>query len=111
MHDIGKNLVKIMMEGAGLEVVDLGVDVSAERFVDTAVSEHCDIIACSALLTTTMDEMRRVVSLADERGIRGSVKVMIGGAPITQAYCDEIGADCYTADAAQAAQAALRLLA
>ena len=111
MHDIGKNLVKIMMEGAGLEVIDLGVDVSAETFVDTAVSEHCDIIACSALLTTTMDEMRRVVSLADERGIRGSVKVMIGGAPITQAYCDEIGADCYTADAAQAAQAALRLLA
>ena len=79
--------------------------------MDTAVNEHCDIIACSALLTTTMDEMRRVVSLADERGIRGSVKVMIGGAPITQAYCDEIGADCYTADAAQAAQAALRLLA
>ncbi len=111
MHDIGKNLVKIMMEGAGLEVIDLGVDVSAETFVDTAVNEHCGIIACSALLTTTMDEMRRVVTLATERGIRGSVKVMIGGAPITQAYCDEIGADCYTPDAAQAAQAALKLLA
>lgn len=111
MHDIGKNLVKIMMEGAGLEVVDLGVDVSAEQFVETAVNERCDIIACSALLTTTMDEMRRVVELAGERGIRGSVKVMIGGAPITQAYCDEIGADCYTPDAAQAAQAALKLLA
>ena len=111
MHDIGKNLVKIMMEGSGIEVVDLGVDVSAEQFVETAVNEHCDIIACSALLTTTMDEMRRVVELAGERGIRGSVKVMIGGAPITQAYCDEIGADCYTPDAGQAAQAALKLLA
>ena len=108
---VSEQMALLEMGGAGLEVVDLGVDVSAERFVDTAVSEHCDIIAFSALLTTTMDEMRRVVSLADERGIRGSVKVMIGGAPITQAYCDEIGADCYTADAAQAAQAALRLLA
>lgn len=111
MHDIGKNLVKIMMEGSGIEVVDLGVDVSAEQFVETAVKEHCGVIACSALLTTTMDEMRRVVELAGERGIRGSVKVMIGGAPITQAYCDEIGADCYTPDAGQAAQAALKLLA
>ena len=111
MHDIGKNLVKIMMEGSGIEVVDLGVDVSAEQFVDTAINERCGIIACSALLTTTMDEMRRVVELADERGVHGSVKVMIGGAPITQAYCDEIGADCYTSDAAQAAQAALKLLA
>ena len=100
-----------MMEGSGIEVVDLGVDVSAEQFVDTAINERCGIIACSALLTTTMDEMRRVVELADERGVHGSVKVMIGGAPITQAYCDEIGADCYTSDAAQAAQAALKLLA
>ena len=84
---------------------------SAEQFVDTAVNEHCDIIACSALLTTTMDEMRRVVDLANERGIRGSVKIMVGGAPITQEYCNEIGADCYTDDAARAAQAALKLLA
>ena len=111
MHDIGKNLVKIMMEGSGIEVVDLGVDVSAEQFVDTAVNEHCDIIACSALLTTTMDEMRRIVDLANERGIRSSVKIMVGGAPITQEYCNEIGADCYTDDAARAAQAALKLLA
>lgn len=111
MHDIGKNLVKIMMEGSGIEVVDLGVDVSAEQFVDTAVNEHCDIIACSALLTTTMDEMRRVVDLANERGIRSSVKIMVGGAPITQEYCNEIGADFYTDDAARAAQAALKLLA
>ncbi len=110
MHDIGKNLVKIMMEGAGLEVVDLGADVPAERFVDAAVEHGCGVIACSALLTTTMDEMRRVVELAESRGIRGGVKIMIGGAPITQEFCDEIGADCYTADAAQAAQAAVRLL-
>ena len=110
MHDIGKNLVKIMMEGAGLEVVDLGVDVSAEQFVDTAVNEGCALIGCSAMLTTTMDEMRRVVELASERGIRGKVKIMVGGAPITQEFCYAVGADCYTEDAAQAAQAAVRLL-
>ena len=111
MHDIGKNLVKIMMEGAGLEVVDLGVDVSAEQFVDTAVNEGCALIGCSAMLTTTMDEMRRVVELVRERGLAGKVKVMIGGAPTSREFCDSIGADCYTADAAQAAQAALALLA
>ncbi|MBR2990263.1 MAG: cobalamin-dependent protein [Solobacterium sp.] len=110
MHDIGKNLVKIMMEGAGIEVVDLGVDVSAETFVQTAIDEHCDIIACSALLTTTMNEMRRVVEIAEERGIRDHIKIMIGGAPITQEFCDEIGADIYTDDAAQAARAAAAAL-
>ncbi|MBQ1319633.1 MAG: cobalamin-dependent protein [Solobacterium sp.] len=110
MHDIGKNLVKIMMEGAGIEVVDLGVDVSAETFVETAINEHCDIIACSALLTTTMAEMQRVVQIANERGIRDQVKIMIGGAPITQEFCDEIGADAYTDDAAQAARTAAALL-
>ena len=110
MHDIGKNLVKIMFEGSGIEVVDLGVDVSAERFVDAAVNEDCGIIACSAMLTTTMDEMRSVVELARERGIRDRVRIMIGGAPTSQEFCDAIGADSYTADAAQAAQAAVRLL-
>ncbi len=110
MHDIGKNLVKIMMEGAGIEVIDLGVDVSAETFVETAINEHCDIIACSALLTTTMAEMQRVVQIAKERGIRDQVKIMIGGAPITQEFCDEIGADAYTDDAAQAARTAAALL-
>jgi methylmalonyl-CoA mutase cobalamin-binding domain/chain len=110
MHDIGKNLVKIMMEGSGLEVIDLGVDVSAETFVRTAVEEHCDIIACSALLTTTMNEMRRVVELAKETGIRDQVKIMVGGAPISQDYCDEIGADLYTVDAASAAKAAVTAL-
>ena len=110
MHDIGKNLVKIMMEGCGLEVIDLGVDVSPEQFVATALEQHCDIIACSSLLTTTMNEMRRVVQLAEEKGIRQKVKIMVGGAPITQSFCDEIGADAYTDDAGQAARVAAGLL-
>ena len=110
MHDIGKNLVKIMMEGCGLEVIDLGVDVSPEQFVATALEQHCDIIACSSLLTTTMNEMRRVVQLAEEKGIRQKVKIMVGGAPITQSFCDEIGADAYTDDAGQAARVAASLL-
>ena len=110
MHDIGKNLVKIMMEGSGLEVVDLGVDVSAEQFVDAAVAQHCDIIACSSLLTTTMQEMRAVVELAKARGIRDRVKIFVGGAPITQGYSDEIGADAYCPDAASAARMAVAML-
>ena len=110
MHDIGKNLVKIMMEGNGFEVVDLGVDVPAEKFIETAKAEKCDIICCSALLTTTMDEMRNVVKLADESGIRDDVIIMIGGAPITQNFCDEIGADAYTDDAATAARTAVKLV-
>ena len=110
MHDIGKNLVKIMMEGSGLEVIDLGVDVSPEDFVQTAIDKNCGIIACSSLLTTTMAEMRRVVKLAEEKGVRDKVKIMVGGAPITQSFCDEIGADAYTADAGQAAKVAVSLL-
>ncbi|MBQ6583098.1 MAG: corrinoid protein, partial [Mogibacterium sp.] len=104
LHDIGKNLVRIMMEGSGLEVIDLGCDVSAETFVQTAIDERCDIIACSSLLTTSMDEMRRVVEVAKERGIRDKVRILIGGAPITQEFCDEIGADAYTDDAAASAR-------
>ena len=110
MHDIGKNLVKIMMEGCGLEVIDLGTDVSPETFVQTAVEKKCDIIACSSLLTTCMMEMKQVVVLAEREGIRDKVKIMVGGAPITQAFCDEIGADAYTDDAAQAARTAVELL-
>ena len=110
MHDIGKNLVKIMMEGSGLEVVDLGVDVPAEQFVDAAVEQHCDIIACSSLLTTTMPEMRAVVELTKARGIRDRVKIFVGGAPITQGYSDEIGADAYCPDAASAARTAVAML-
>ena len=110
MHDIGKNLVKIMMEGSGIEVYDLGTDVSAEQFIETAVEHDCGIIACSALLTTTMNEMRRVVSLAEEKGIRDKVRIFVGGAPISQSFCDEIGADVYTEDAGAAARAAVEIL-
>ena len=107
LHDIGKNMVKMMLEGRGLEVIDLGVDVSAEKFIDSAVEHNVDIICCSALLTTTMGEMKSVVDMAIEKGVRDRFKIMIGGAPITQSYCDSICADCYTEDAASAADAAL----
>ena len=110
LHDIGKNLVKIMMEGAGIEVIDLGVDVTAETFVETAVAEKCDMICCSSLLTTAMPEMRRVVELSEQAGIRDRIRIMVGGAPISQSFCDEIGADIYTPDAAAAARAAVRAL-
>ena len=110
-HDIGKNLVKMMMEGHGLEVIDLGVDVAPEAFVHAAKENGADIIACSALLTTTMAEMKNVVDLCCAEGIRDSVKIMIGGAPITDAYKSEIGADVYTSDAASAAEAAAALFA
>ena len=110
LHDIGKNLVKIMMEGKGLTVIDLGTDVEAERFVQTAIDEDCQIIACSALLTTTMGVMQEVVEAAKAAGIRDKVKIMIGGAPVTQVFCDQIGADAYTADAASAAEKAAEFL-
>ena len=107
LHDIGKNLVKMMMEGKGLEVVDLGTDVSPETFVQAAIEQNCQVICCSALLTTTMPVMADVVKAAEAAGIRSNVKIMIGGAPVTDAYCKEIGADCYTVDAASAADAAV----
>ena len=107
LHDIGKNLVKMMMEGKGLEVVDLGVDVSPETFVQTAVEQNCQVICCSALLTTTMSVMADVVKAAEAAGIRDRVKIMIGGAPITDAFCRQIGADAYTPDAASASEQAV----
>ena len=109
LHDIGKNLVKMMMEGKGLEVVDLGTDVPAEKFIQTAIEQNCQVICCSALLTTTMNIMADVVKAAEAAGIRDKVKIMIGGAPINQEFCDQIGADCYTSDAASAADAAVAL--
>lgn len=109
LHDIGKNLVKMMMEGRGLEVVDLGVDVSAGRFVETAINENARIIACSTLLTTTMTEMENVVKAAENAGIRDKISIMIGGAPVTQSFCETISADYYTADAASAADVAARI--
>ena len=109
LHDIGKNLVKMMLEGKGLEVIDLGTDVAPETFVQTAKEQNCQIICCSALLTTTMGVMGDVVKAAENAGIRDQVKIMVGGAPITQSFCDEIGADVYTSDAASAADAAIEL--
>ena len=109
LHDIGKNLVRMMMEGQGLEVIDLGTDVAPETFIETAIKEHCQVIGCSALLTTTMSVMGDVVKAAEAAGIRDQVKIMVGGAPVTQAFCDQIGADSYTPDAASAATAAAEL--
>jgi len=110
LHDIGKNLVKMMMEGKGIEVVDLGVDVSPEQFLAAVKDQGCQIVCCSALLTTTMGVMKDIVDIFVTEGIRDKVKVMIGGAPITDAYCESIGADGYTADAASAADLAVEFL-
>lgn len=111
LHDIGKNLVKMMMEGKGFEVIDLGVNISAEQFVQAAIDNNAEIIACSALLTTTMGEMANVVKVAIEKGVRDKVVIMVGGAPVNESYKNSIGADIYTADAASAAeQAAKRVL-
>jgi methylmalonyl-CoA mutase cobalamin-binding domain/chain len=107
LHDIGKNLVKMMMEGKGLEVIDLGVDVSAEKFVNSAIESDADIIACSALLTTTMGEMANVVKLADEKGVRDKFTIMVGGAPVNESFKDSVGADIYAPDAASAADEAV----
>ena len=107
LHDIGKNLVKIMMEGKGMNVVDLGIDVSPEKFVEAAKESNADVIACSALLTTTMTEMENVVKALEEAGIRDKVTIMVGGAPVTQSFCDSIGADRYAPDAASAADEAI----
>ncbi len=101
IHDIGKNLVGMMLEGAGFEVVDLGVDVKPEQFIKTAVEEKADIIGVSALLTTTMMSMAEVVKLRNEKGL-SALKVIIGGAPLSQNYCSEIGADAYGVDAMDA---------
>ena len=107
LHDIGKNLVKMMMEGKGLEVIDLGVDVPAEVFVETAMEQGCQVICCSALLTTTMGVMADVVKAATAAGIRDQVKIMIGGAPVTESFCSQIGADAYAPDATSAAEKAV----
>lgn len=109
LHDIGKNLVKMMLEGKGLTVIDLGTDVAPETFVESAKEHNADIICCSALLTTTMFEMKNVVEKVKEAGIRDDVKIMIGGAPVTQEFCESIGADFYTDDAASASDVALKI--
>lgn len=111
MHDIGKNLVRMMIEGKGFEVTDLGVDVAPEQFV-TFLQEHddVDIVCCSALLTTTMPEIGATIRAIEEAGLRDKVKVMVGGAPVTQAFADEVGADAYTPDAGAAAVRAVELV-
>lgn len=110
LHDIGKNLVAMMIESAGFEVIDLGVDVPAEKFVE-AVKENpdCKIVGVSALLTTTMEAMRGIVKALTDAGLKSQVKIMVGGAPISQAFADEIGADAYTTDAGAAASKAKEL--
>lgn len=112
LHDIGKNLVSMMLESAGFEVIDLGVDVPKEKFVEAyEANPDTKIICCSALLTTTMPALKDAVALINEASFRPNVKVMVGGAPITQAFADEIGADAYTEDAASCAKKARELAA
>ena len=111
VHDIGKNLVGMMLEGAGFEVIDLGVDVPPEKYVQAVREHHPDLLACSALLTTTMLRMKDLIRSLDEAGLRGQVKVMVGGAPITESYARDIGADLFAPDAASAASRAKELIA
>ena len=111
LHDIGKNLVGAMLEGAGFEVIDLGVDVSPEKFIAAAKERNARLVALSALLTTTMHSMKAVLEKLRESGMRDTVKVMIGGAPVTQKYADEIGADGYSSNANAAVALARKLTA
>jgi len=110
LHDIGKNLVAMMFEGAGFEIIDLGMDVTPEKFIETAKENKADLVGLSALLTTTMSFMKDVVKAVGDSGLEDKVKVMIGGAPVTQSYADKIGADGYTPDAASAVDEAKKLL-
>jgi 5-methyltetrahydrofolate--homocysteine methyltransferase len=110
LHDIGKNLVGMMLEGAGFEVIDLGVDVSPEKYVAAIKEHHPDLIGLSALLTTTMPRMKDIVLALKAASLRDKVKVMIGGAPLTQQYATDIGADIYAPDASSAAQRARQLM-
>lgn len=110
LHDIGKNLVAMMLEGAAFEIIDLGTDVSPERFIQAVKENGAQIIAMSALLTTTMPNMKNTIEALKEAGIRDQVKVIIGGAPVTQTYADQIGADGYAEDASRAVAKARSLL-
>ena len=111
LHDIGKNLVAMMIESAGFEVIDLGVDVPVEKFIEAAKEEGVKIVACSALLTTTMPALEATVAALNALENRAAIKVMVGGAPITQEFADKVGADAYTPDAATAAKKAKELAA
>ena len=111
IHDIGKNLVTMMMEGAGFKIIDLGVDVKIEDLIDTVKKEEVDVLGLSALLTTTMPEMQNVIEALEETGLRNQVKVIVGGAPIDQGYADKIGADGFGVDAVDAVQLVRKLVA
>lgn len=110
LHDIGKNLVKMMMESSGIEVIDLGVNVEPALFVDTAIETGAKVIACSSMLTTSMPMLRKVVGAAEKRGVRNQLKIMIGGACATPEFAEKIGADAYTENAARASEKALEFL-
>jgi len=110
LHDIGKNLVGIMLKGAGIEVIDLGKDVPAEKFVEAAINEEAQLIGMSTLLTTTMPVMKKVIDLLKDRGINNSVKTIIGGAPVSEEYAREIGADDFASDAADAVERVIKLI-
>ena len=110
LHDIGKNLVGMMLEGTGFEVIDLGTDVTPQKFVDAVRQHHPQLIGLSALLTTTMPSMKKILEALQEAGLRGQIKVLIGGAPVTEAYATQIGADGYAPDASSAARKAKALL-
>jgi 5-methyltetrahydrofolate--homocysteine methyltransferase len=110
LHDIGKNLVAMMLKGGGFEVVDLGIDVSPEKFLKATQEYHPDIVGMSALLTTTMMGMKEVITILKKKGLRDKVKVMIGGAPINQEFADEIGADGYAPDVVSAVEKAKKFL-
>ena len=111
MHDIGKNLVRMMIESKGIEIVDLGVDVDPQQFIDFLNEhEYTDLVCLSSLLTTTMPEIKNTIDALTEAGLRDRVKIMIGGAPVTQEYAEEVGADAYTEDAGAAAVKAYELI-
>jgi 5-methyltetrahydrofolate--homocysteine methyltransferase len=110
LHDIGKNLVGMMLEGAGFEIIDLGTDVPPEKFVEAVRDQGAQILALSALLTTTMPSMKNTIDALNTAGLRGQVKVMIGGAPVTQNYADQIGADGFSSDASRAVATAKGLI-
>jgi 5-methyltetrahydrofolate--homocysteine methyltransferase len=110
IHDIGKNIVIMMLEGAGFQVVDLGVDLTVEKLMEQIETIKPDLVGLSALLTTTMPEMRRSIQVLKEKGLKGKVKVMVGGAPVSAAFAKEVGADGYGADAAEAVELARRLI-
>jgi len=110
-HDIGKNIVKLLMEGRNIEVIDLGVDVAPERFVNAVKEHNCDILCLSSLLSTTMPMIPKILEALEAEGLRDKVTVMIGGAPVSQDFCDKVGADVYAADGASAAERAAEILA